>query len=57
MKIRLYKFADRPSIEMTEDVLQGLTEFGLVLKKIHMRLISEGYTIENGKIIPPKEEK
>jgi len=24
------------------------------LKKVHIRLINEGYTIKNGEIIPPK---
>lgn len=34
----------------TDETIQSLVELGAVLKSIHDRLISEGYTIKGGKI-------
>ena len=50
-KLHEYNFADRPSIPMTEDVLRALTEFALVLKKIHLRMLAEGYEMVDGTIV------
>ena len=38
----------------TEEEMKNLVGFYNVLRKVHIRLIKEGYKIENGKIIPPK---
>ncbi|MEI6480433.1 MAG: hypothetical protein WCO12_02850 [bacterium] len=35
---------------LTDDTMKSLVELGEVLREIHNRLVSEGYTIENGKI-------
>jgi hypothetical protein len=37
----------------SDDTFAALKELGEVLRKIHNRLISEGYTIVEGKIYPP----
>lgn len=41
----------------TEETIDGLRNLGAALKRIHSRLLREGYTIENGKIKPPPEPK
>ncbi|MEO8087320.1 MAG: hypothetical protein ABI763_10895 [Bacteroidota bacterium] len=40
----------------TEETISSLQELGGVLKKIHYRLVSEGYTFEGNKIIPPQNK-
>jgi hypothetical protein len=35
------------------ETVQALQELGNVFRQIHRRLISEGYTIQNGKLIKP----
>lgn len=35
--------------------IDAFIDFAKILKRIHVRLIMEGYTIENGKITPPKQ--
>lgn len=37
----------------TEEEIKGFAGYYNALKKIHIRLIQEGYIIENGKIFPP----
>lgn len=37
----------------SEETMQALRELGDVLRDIHKRLLSEGYIIKRGKIIPP----
>jgi hypothetical protein len=38
---------------LSQETVQALQELGSVFRQIHRRLISEGYTIQNGKIIKP----
>ena len=40
----------------TEEQISNFADLYDALKKVHVRLISEGYTIENDKIIPPKDK-
>jgi hypothetical protein len=35
------------------ETVQALHELGELLRKIHHRLVSEGWTIKNGEFIPP----
>ena len=37
----------------SDETIKSLTELGEVLRRIHNRLISEGYEIKDGVIIPP----
>ena len=37
----------------TSSETENIVSFYATLKRIHERLISQGYIIENGKIIPP----
>ncbi len=39
------------------DQIKEIISFSDILKRIHIRLISEGYKIEKGKIIPPNNKK
>lgn len=39
----------------TEKEIENFTGFFNALKQVHVRLIKEGYKIENGKIFPPKK--
>jgi len=38
----------------TEEGIKNISHFQDTLKRIHIRLISEGYTIKDGKIEKPK---
>jgi len=38
----------------TEEGIKNISRFQDTLKRIHIRLISEGYTIKDGKIEKPK---
>lgn len=40
----------RPSEPLSEKAVQDLLELASILRKIHVRLIAEGYTIEDGRI-------
>ena len=40
----------------TKDQKSNITEFFYVLRKIHRRLISEGYLVSNGRILPPSRK-
>ena len=42
--------ADQP---LSQETVQALQELGSVFRQIHRRLISEGYTFRNGKLIKP----
>ncbi len=41
----------------TDEDIQSFVELGEVLRKIHNRLLSEGYVIKDGKIIAPPTKK
>jgi hypothetical protein len=45
------ELVDQP---LSPETVKSLQELGEVLRQIHRRLISEGYTIQNGKILPPR---
>ena len=38
---------------LSQETVQALQELGSVFRQIHRRLISEGYTIQNGKLTKP----
>ncbi len=38
---------------LSQETIQALQELGGVFRQIHRRLISEGYTIQDGKLIKP----
>lgn len=40
----------------TEKEIENFAEFYNALRQIHIRLIKEGYKIEDGKITPPNKE-
>ena len=40
----------------SDETIKSLTELGEVLRRIHNRLISEGYEIKNGHIIKKPSE-
>jgi hypothetical protein len=46
----------RPEPIFSTQTLNSLKELGGVLERIHNRLISEGYTIKNGKIFKENEQ-
>jgi len=39
--------------DMTEREIQSAVGLGEVLKRIHQRLIAEGYIVKDGEIVPP----
>ena len=39
---------------LSQETAQALQELGSVFRQISRRLISEGYTVQNGKLIRPK---
>jgi len=43
-----------PTGFFTEEGIKNISRFQDTLKRIHIRLISEGYTIKDGKIEKPK---
>ncbi|KAB2916008.1 MAG: hypothetical protein ACO1PI_10115 [Bacteroidota bacterium] len=44
------------SLRFDQTQINSLIEFALILKKIHVRLMMEGFTIsETGKLLPPKD--
>ncbi len=45
-----YPPVNRDELIFTKETVESLGELGEILKKIHKRLISEGYTIVDGKI-------
>jgi len=38
---------------LSQETVEALQELGSVFRQIHRRLISEGYIIQNGKLIKP----
>ena len=40
-------------LAFSPEAIKSLVEFGKVLRRIHNRLLSEGYTISNGEITKP----
>jgi hypothetical protein len=38
---------------LSQETVEALQELGSVFRQIHRRLISEGYTIQDGKLIKP----
>lgn len=40
----------------TNSQIQNFAGFYAAIKRVHSRLISEGYTIRDGQILPPKIE-
>jgi hypothetical protein len=40
---------------LTPELIRTFTSFAVTLKKIHIRLIAEGYTITADGIVPPKD--
>ncbi len=44
---------ETPEVELSEETIQAMKELGEILRGIHNRLISEGYTIKDGKIYKP----
>ena len=40
----------------TDSQIQNFVGFYAAIKRVHSRLISEGYTIKDGQIFPPKIE-
>ncbi len=40
-------------VELTDETIQAMKELGEILRGIHNRLISEGYTIRKGVITKP----
>ncbi len=47
----------KPGIELTEEGIDNLIQLAKTLKKIHTRLLAEGYVIEDGKIYKPEKKK
>ena len=43
------------SIPFTTEAISSLGEYGEVLRKIHRRLISEGYIVDKGRIYKPAD--
>jgi hypothetical protein len=41
----------------SDQAIKNIAAFSEVLKKIHIRLISEGYVIEDGKVYKPEEKQ
>ncbi|WP_416945053.1 hypothetical protein [Xanthomarina gelatinilytica] len=41
----------RPTMHFSEEALYQLKVFALAIKEIHMRMISEGYEMIDGKIV------
>lgn len=39
----------------TEEQIRNFADFSNSIKTVHNRLVREGYTIKDGKIIPPKK--
>ena len=44
-----------PVADEKEVELEALLRFARALKRIHVRLVSEGFRFEDGKLIPPDE--
>lgn len=42
---------------LTDSNIEALTSIAVLLKKTHIRLILEGYTIKDGHITPPKRKE
>jgi hypothetical protein len=48
------KKGELKSIEFTQEQTENFVELALILKRIHIRLMNEGYTVSaEGKLIPP----
>lgn len=41
----------------SDETIASLVELGEVLRKIHMRILSEGYTYKDGQFYPTDEEQ
>jgi hypothetical protein len=46
----------RENERFTDEQIEQFAGFAYKLKRIHERLMAEGYTIRNGQITPPKRE-
>ena len=46
--------ADGPELELSPEGMNNWLLFFSCLRAVIRRLLSEGYTIQNGKLIPPK---
>lgn len=44
------------NIIFSDQGIKNIAAFSETLKKIHARLINEGYVIKNGEIIPPTKK-
>ncbi len=44
-------------LEITPERIRTFCDLGITLKKIHTRLLMEGFKFEDGKIIEPNERK
>jgi len=49
------KKKENNTIRFTPEQIENFVGFFHSLRRIHIRLIKEGYTIKDGKIIPPKK--
>ena len=45
---------NQEKLEFNDEAVKSIAAFQNVLKRIHIRLISEGYVIKNGLITKPK---
>lgn len=56
-KIKVMALKDQQNQIFTEAEIQNFAGFFNAIKKVHTRLIREGYTIKDGKIIKPPINK
>ena len=54
---KMKRVKNNPTTIFTDEDIQSFVELGEVLRKIHNRLLSEGYVIKDGKIIAPQGKK
>lgn len=47
----------RKSIKFTDEQVEQIAGFLDVLKRIHIRLMAEGYTLKDGKFVKPTDER
>ena len=53
-----HHFMTRKKKELfSDETIASLVELGEVLRKIHMRILSEGYTYKDGQFYPTDEEQ
>jgi hypothetical protein len=41
--------------QFTDETMQSLEDLGSVFRRIHNRLMSEGWILKDGKLIPPPD--